>query len=120
MVIRPVIVALALFVPGLAVGAVSVGANRVGTLLPAPTATVPELSVERVTFRPGEIRVAVRNTGPAATTVSQVAQMMLERTLLQLPPAPPGVRPGRRNPPTEVLSELLRSFPQGADSLPEW
>ena len=67
--------------------------------------------------RPGEHS---RGLGLSLEGLSQFSKMMLERTLLRLPPAPPGVRPGRRHAPLTLLGELSRSFPRGVDSLPEW
>jgi hypothetical protein len=67
--------------------------------------------------RPGEHS---RGLGLAFEGLTPFARMMLERTLLRLPPVPPGVRPGRRHAPAELLGDLARTFPRGADSLPEW
>jgi hypothetical protein len=67
--------------------------------------------------RPGEY---ARGLGLSLEGLSPFSKVMLERTLLRLPPAPPGVRPGRRHAPLALLGELSRSFPRGADSLPSW
>ncbi len=67
--------------------------------------------------RPGEYS---RGLGLSLEDISPFARMMLERTVLKLPPVPPGGRPGRRRAPPEVLGELTRAFPCGADSLPAW
>jgi hypothetical protein len=67
--------------------------------------------------RPGEYS---RGLGLSLEGLSPFARMMLERTLLSLPPVPPGLRPGRRHAPVELLRTLASSFPRGADSLPEW
>jgi zinc transporter, ZIP family len=65
--------AAALLLVGAAIVAMVVGATRVERILPRAAAPLPELTVERVVFRPGEILVSVRNTGRVATRVSQVA-----------------------------------------------
>jgi hypothetical protein len=67
--------------------------------------------------RPGEYSRAL---GLSFEDLAPFARMMLERTLRKLPPVPPGVRPGRRHAPHELVAELAHSFPKGADSLPEW
>jgi len=59
--------------------------------------------------RPGEHS---RGLGMALEGLSPFAQMMLERALLSLPPIPPGVRPGRREAPANVVRELVLSFPR--------
>jgi hypothetical protein len=67
--------------------------------------------------RPGEHS---RSLGLSLEGLSPFARMMLERTLLRLPPVPPGIRSGRRHAPFEVIGDLARTFPHGVDSLPEW
>jgi ZIP family zinc transporter len=61
-----------------------------GLLRPQPAA-IPELAFERVAFAPGELTVSVRNTGPEAMTVAQVAVDDAYRVFS----AEPGRRPER-------------------------
>jgi hypothetical protein len=67
--------------------------------------------------RPGEYS---RGLGLTFECLAPFDRWMLERTLPWLPPVPPGIRPGRRHSPATLVQELLRSFPNGADSLPSW
>jgi hypothetical protein len=66
--------------------------------------------------RPGEY---TRNLGLSFEGLSPFSRLMLERSLLWMPPVPPGPRPGRRQASGALLSDLARAFPRGADSLPE-
>ncbi len=74
--LRRVPAALLFLVPLLVLGAVvALFLVQEETLVgpsPVPPDALQKLEVERVTFEPGLIRVAVRNSGPAEVTVAQV------------------------------------------------
>lgn len=67
--------------------------------------------------RPGEYSRAL---GLTFEGMSDAARCELECALRHLPPLPPGNRPGRRMAPRQLVRELARSWPNGADSLPAW
>lgn len=74
--LKRVLAALLFLVPLLVLGAVVVLFLAQEEALVGPSPVPPDalqrLEVERVTFEPGLIRVAVRNSGPAEVTVAQV------------------------------------------------
>src|SRR5574341_607382 len=67
LILLPVAVLVAMVVLFLAKGEVLVGKS------PIPPDALLKIEFERVVFRPGEIIATVRNTGPDAVTIAQVA-----------------------------------------------